>query len=752
MIQAYVWTKIGKEVQLLKKVLHSFIKKGMSDGLGSRKVEVLADTAVTLEQGKDGLVASEIIKKLLSTIAHTSNKVVSTLDSHTLWAELTVLSRFILTLSFNNKVNVAKNLADIFYLCVLMMALGPVFIRATVHGILLNTLQSLASLPQVMANEEALKEISLKLVEFSDPKFYMQFGISSPASISAFLQSEDQGVSSRHPSTLESPSKNSLCSAAVLTITQHLVEVVRSCADLLPDSMWMRRWQRLARRTSFYYNPALQTRSFLMLGVISERTSKMSLLVAKSLKVLEETLYRHEEDVLLLEAIISCLTQLVPLLDQTCEDLNLHQHLFWVAVGVLQQGEPTLYSVGLELMEACIKVLTSTSFKKENLRDVMQDTRDSQEWSLSQMDRQVGLSFTSHFHFALAGLLYRGFSHPLSNVRTRSLDLLTTLFFMHSPDISATHTLSSIHITINKENLAYLAALFPESEPMREQLTARRWRPKTPGTTAHSSAMSPLTPSTGDTSVDLGPHQHHYSSRNSQSYDSLLSTDLITGQKDQILFLLVLASALVQTQDEKKMDLLYHFLSSASEVFVDVFPLIHSVLVEHMQQTLQLTQNLSILKSVQSLTTTAVRRTNTIMAIKSSYINDIGFGGLSTFFKPFPKHHPVYPTPQGALFQKYISCLTSELLPMNELSQSSTGGLKGSLSKLSVASTGSSGSSRDYAPISGGGRKVSGPSWMSAGGIYVKTGSRSSREQSPGSVDNLSMDELDAEQPEETAL
>ena len=38
----------------------------ISDGLGSRKAEVLADTAVTLEQGEDGLVATEIIKKLLS--------------------------------------------------------------------------------------------------------------------------------------------------------------------------------------------------------------------------------------------------------------------------------------------------------------------------------------------------------------------------------------------------------------------------------------------------------------------------------------------------------------------------------------------------------------------------------------------------------------------------------------------------------------------------------------------------------------
>ncbi len=71
-------------------------------------------------------------------------------------------------------------------------------------------------------------------------------------------------------------------------------------------------------RTSFYYNPALQTRSFLMLGVISEETPKISLLVSKTLKVLEETLQKHEGDVELLEAIISCITHFVPLLDQAC--------------------------------------------------------------------------------------------------------------------------------------------------------------------------------------------------------------------------------------------------------------------------------------------------------------------------------------------------------------------------------------------------------------------------------------------------
>ena len=48
--------------------------------------------------------------------------------------------------------SVVKNLTDVFYLCVIMMAYGPSYVKATIHGIILNMVQSLASLPEVMAN------------------------------------------------------------------------------------------------------------------------------------------------------------------------------------------------------------------------------------------------------------------------------------------------------------------------------------------------------------------------------------------------------------------------------------------------------------------------------------------------------------------------------------------------------------------------------------------------------------------------
>ena len=111
-----------------------------------------------------------------------------------------------------------------------------------------------------------------------------------------------------------------------------------------------------------------------MLGVISQRASVST--ITRTLRVLEETLGKHEDDVALLEAIVICLTRMVPLLDEVCvcvsvwvcvwrghgcdrdllsvvkpkwsfhlslllifspqQSTKITQHLFWVAVGILQ--------------------------------------------------------------------------------------------------------------------------------------------------------------------------------------------------------------------------------------------------------------------------------------------------------------------------------------------------------------------------------------------------------------------------------
>ena len=83
-------------------------------------------------------------------------------------------------------------------------------------------------------------------------------------------------------------------------------------------------------------------------------------------------------------------------------------------------------------------------------------------------------------------------------------------------------------IEVNQVNLAYLTALFPESEIVREQLTERRTRLKS-FATASSSNDSILVGASGD-------EEDH------QQYHSLLSVQVIPTQKLQILFLLMLVS------------------------------------------------------------------------------------------------------------------------------------------------------------------------------------------------------------------
>ena len=85
---------------------------------------------------------------------------------------------------------------------------------------------------------------------------------------------------------------------------------------------------------------------------------------------------------------------------------------------------------------------------------------------------------------------------------------------------------------VNQHNLAYLAALFPESELVREQLFTRRLRNK----------QQHMPPTPGITDPSFNDITFQNTMRNSRNFGSLLSTDVISTPKDQVLFLLVLVS------------------------------------------------------------------------------------------------------------------------------------------------------------------------------------------------------------------
>ena len=75
----------------------------------------------------------------------------------------------------------------------------------------------------------------------------MAAGIPNPPSVSAYLHPSQSSTTGRHHS-LSDMGKDALSSQAVISVTEHLFDVLEVCGDLFEDCTWIKRWQRLSRR------------------------------------------------------------------------------------------------------------------------------------------------------------------------------------------------------------------------------------------------------------------------------------------------------------------------------------------------------------------------------------------------------------------------------------------------------------------------------------------------------------------------
>ena len=84
-------------------------------------------------------------------------------------------------------------------------------------------------------------------LSISPPHTHTSSGIPNPPSVTAYLQDTQSSTSQRHHS-LSEMGKDALSSQAVISVTEHLFDVLEACGDLFEDCKWIKRWQRLSRR------------------------------------------------------------------------------------------------------------------------------------------------------------------------------------------------------------------------------------------------------------------------------------------------------------------------------------------------------------------------------------------------------------------------------------------------------------------------------------------------------------------------
>lgn len=107
--------------ELIDMVLDNFIQKSVVSGLGSQQVEIMADTAVALASANVQLVAKKVIGRLCRVIDKTCTNPTQFLEQHMQWDDIAILARYLLMLSFNNCLDVARHLPYLFHTVIILI-------------------------------------------------------------------------------------------------------------------------------------------------------------------------------------------------------------------------------------------------------------------------------------------------------------------------------------------------------------------------------------------------------------------------------------------------------------------------------------------------------------------------------------------------------------------------------------------------------------------------------------------------------
>ncbi|XP_037534351.1 neurofibromin, partial [Nematolebias whitei] len=276
----------------------------------------------------------QVIGRMCKIIDKTCLSPTPTLEQHLMWDDIAILARYMLMLSFNNSLDVAAHLPYLFHVVTLLVATGPLSLRASTHGLVINIIHSLCTCSQLNFSEETKQVLRLSLTEFSLPKFYLLFGISKvkSAAVIAFRSSyRDRSFS---PGSYE---RETFALSSLETVTEALLEIMEACMRDIPTCKWLDQWTELAQKFAFQYNPSLQPRALVVFGCISKRVShgQIKQIIRILSKGLESCLKGPDNynSQVLIEATVIALTKLQPLLSK---DSPMHKALFWVAVAVLQ--------------------------------------------------------------------------------------------------------------------------------------------------------------------------------------------------------------------------------------------------------------------------------------------------------------------------------------------------------------------------------------------------------------------------------
>ncbi|KAI9310474.1 hypothetical protein BX666DRAFT_2126182 [Dichotomocladium elegans] len=584
LIQAKIWKTLGKVDEVLNLVLDVFTLYSIQHGIGSAQAEAMADTLVTLS---NVALRGKVISRLRKALLKTSSKPTRNLNDHPLWTEIAVLIRFILMLSFNNRGPVKSYIPEIFHIVTLVVGVGPSFLRASVHGLVVNMIQSLCtSMPLTETN---FKKMQLILTELSDSKSRVLFGLARPGT-GPFTIGSDTLSDVAEPIRL----------ASLETIVIMLMDVLHSGAPSTDvANAWRARWMGLIASTAFQFNPAVQPRAFVVLGCLGRDEIDDDLLYQILVALRGALAIFNETDPYLVLSIMMCLKNIVESLPS---DSHYLLPLFWVAMSLVQLNHSPIFGHAVEFLQAVLRALDSVEmFVGNTVAEVLLAAREPMADVARELDQLCGVNFESHFSFAVAGTLMKGLRH--SNAKDPIYQGLSTFL-----DIECKQR--DMSDMIEARALGYVIGLLPVA--------------------AKNELLKDLLQLSGLDDADINDVY--------ALFDRLDIPDNTTA----LLLTSFLATQLNAADNESERQFIYALLAESAMAMPEVFALVYEMLLPGMNQIVISSVSHSTIESVKSILLTScsdpafndnINRRNQKLLLEEigfSALGDPTFGAAST--------------------------------------------------------------------------------------------------------------------------
>ncbi|KEP55513.1 RasGAP domain protein [Rhizoctonia solani 123E] len=452
LINKLVWENLGRANSgTVNTTLDELTRSAIDGGLGSTRCELIAEALVNMS-------SVEVKGKLLARLRRAVTRIksppsVSPADD-IVWNEIAAITRLVYMVLQNNRppVQILIYIPEIFYLVTVLSMAGPLLLRKTIYGILVNVVQ--AFLTNKHTDDETKDNLRRLLNQTMDPEFQTVLGITRPDTRSEFTVVDHQS--------------DSVAMVKLEELTSYLLEIISCGASSIGlANTWRGRWMSLLSSTAFQLSAYVQSRTFVVLGRLLEipNTELDDDLFYQMLVAFQSALATaNEDDPTPLLSMLRCLSKAVAHLSSESRYLA---QVAWIPIALIQSGYAALFSEAAGLLEATLLALEKyNAFSQRTITACLKECRSEPlDEIYLQLDELHSLSYASEatFSFSLASIVSRGLR--LAPTCAPAVSLLRTLLRI-SRDAQAPSP--GPRDTLHADRIGYFLALLSQTTTSTE--------------------------------------------------------------------------------------------------------------------------------------------------------------------------------------------------------------------------------------------------------------------------------------------